>query len=57
MWVEYNNNPCGSKTGDCAVRAISNALNVSWRKAYIMLAVNGFAMCEIMNGNTVRTFP
>lgn len=30
MYVPYNPNPCGLSTGDCTVRAISKALDISW---------------------------
>lgn len=44
MWVKTNENPLAINTGDCAVRAVSIALDVSWEKSYTMLAVNGFLM-------------
>lgn len=53
MWVEYNPNPCARMVGDCAVRAISAALDISWEDAYMMLADAGLRMCEIMNANSV----
>lgn len=54
MKYEYfNNNPAGRRVGDCAVRAISKALNIDWEKAYVMLAINGFIMADIMNANNV----
>ena len=53
MWTEFNNNPVGRRVGDCAVRAISKALDVSWEKAYVMLAVNGFLMGDMPNSNAV----
>ena len=46
MYIEFNNNPCGRRVGDCAVRAVSKALDVSWETAYIMLAMNGLQMCD-----------
>ena len=53
MFIEYHNNPCGRRVGDCAVRAISKALDVSWESAYIMLAMNGLQMCDAMNADSV----
>ena len=54
MKYEYfNPNPAGRRVGDCAVRAVSKALNIDWEKAYVMLAVNGFIMADIMNANNV----
>lgn len=34
MYIEYNKNPKGLKTGDCVVRAIATALNESWEDTY-----------------------
>ena len=51
MWIEYNNNPCHKIVGDCTVRAISTALNETWEKVYIDLAIYGFIHCDIMNSN------
>lgn len=53
MWIETNLNPCRRIVGDCAVRAVAIALNISWEDAYIMLADMGLQMCEIMNANSV----
>ena len=53
MWVKENIIPISARVGDCAVRAIAKALNVDWEKAYVMLAVNGFIMADIMNANNV----
>ena len=53
MWVEYNKNPTGRRVGDCAVRAVSVALDVDWETAYVMMAVNGFSMGDIPNSNSV----
>lgn len=36
-WIEFNNNPVGRRVGDCAVRAISKALDTDWESAYISL--------------------
>lgn len=53
MWKYFLNNPTGRAVGDCAVRAVSVALGVDWETAYAMLAVNGFAMGDVMNANSV----
>ena len=53
MWKEYNPNPLARRVGDCAVRAVSAALGVDWETAYVMLAVNGFAMGDLQNSNSV----
>lgn len=53
MWVEYNPNPCGRRVGDCAVRAITKALNVDWGTAYEMMVDNGYQMCDMPSSNSV----
>lgn len=53
MFIEFNNNPCGRRVGDCAVRAISKALDTTWEGAYITLALNGLQMCDAMNADSV----
>lgn len=53
MFIEYNPNPCGRRVGDCAVRAISKALDMTWEAAYITLALNGLQMCDVMNADSV----
>lgn len=53
MWIEYNPNPVGRRVGDCAVRAISKALDVTWERAYTMLALNGFLMGDMPTANSV----
>ena len=53
MWIEYNPNPVGRRVGDCAVRAVSKALGVSWERAYVMMALNGFLMGDMPSNNTV----
>lgn len=53
MWVEYLNNPVGRRVGDCAVRAVAKALDMGWEAAYIALTINGLAMGDVMNGNSV----
>lgn len=53
MWVEFDNNPVRENADDCAIRAISKALNIDWERAYILLCVNGMAMGVLMNRNEV----
>lgn len=53
MWREYNPNPVSRRVGDCSVRAISKALDTDWEKAYIMIAVNGFVMGDVMSSDAV----
>lgn len=53
MWVEYNPNPLARKVGDCAVRAVSAALDTSWEDAYEMIVENGFAMGDMPSSDAV----
>lgn len=53
MWVEYLNNPVGRKVGDCAVRAISKALNMGWEAAYIALTINGLQIGDMPSSDAV----
>lgn len=38
MWIKYNANPIANNVEDCAIRAVSLALNVSWDDAFDMVA-------------------
>lgn len=51
--VIYNPNPCGKQIGDCAVRAMAKALDLPWDKAYLLLCVYGFMMCDLPSANAV----
>jgi len=54
MYVFFNNNPLGRKTvGDCSVRAVSKALDISWDEAHDLLADMSKKMGTIMNDNDV----
>jgi hypothetical protein len=53
MWQKFNNNPTGRAVGDCAVRALSVALDTDWETAYSMAAVNGFLMGDMPSSNSV----
>ena len=44
MYVKYNINPKGRKTGDCAIRAVAVATGLSWDEAYQQLASAGFLL-------------
>ena len=43
-FVEYNPNPLARIVDDCAVRAITKALDIDWETAYLLLSANGFVM-------------
>lgn len=53
MWIRYNPNPTGRLVGDCAVRAISKALDVDWETAYLMITKNGYAMGDMPSSDSV----
>lgn len=53
MWVYYNPNPTGRSVGDCAVRAVSKALNIDWEEAYTLIADNGYAMGDMPSSDSV----
>jgi len=53
MWIPYNPNPTGRRVGDCSVRAVSKALNVSWEDAFAMIASAGYAMGDVMSSDSV----
>ncbi len=49
----YNPNPSGKSVGDCPVRAIAKALQVSWEDAYTGLALEGFRRGDMPNADSV----
>jgi len=53
MWKYFLNNPCGRHVGDCAVRAISAALNIDWEEAYTLITEAGYKMCDMPSADSV----
>lgn len=53
MWIEYLNNPLGLRVGDCVIRAISKALDISWERVYVELCVQGFMMGDLPSSNAI----
>lgn len=53
MWQYYNPNPFQRNVGDCSVRAITKALDLDWGTAYIMIAVQGYAMSDMPSSDSV----
>lgn len=47
----YNPNPKGRKTGDCTVRALSKALNISWETAFIDLVMEAYELADMPSSN------
>lgn len=52
-WKQFNNNPVNRSVGDCAVRAVSVALDVDWETAYALIALNGYLMGDMPSSNSV----
>lgn len=53
MWREYNPNPCGRRVEDCAIRAVSKALDWDWEKTYATVCAYGLGMCDLPHSNSV----
>ena len=53
MWIQYNPNPVQTGAGDCAVRAIAKALDLTWERAYARLVSNGFLMGDMPSSDLV----
>jgi len=53
MWQEYNPNPVARKVGDCAIRALTKALDVDWETAYLLAAMNGLQMGDMPSADSV----
>ena len=52
-FVRYNANPVGNIAGDCVIRAISKATDVSWEEVYAKIALQGFLMSDMPSANRV----
>lgn len=50
---EYNPNPAKRNTVDCAVRAVSKALDQNWDATYVGLSVQGYTVGDMMEANHV----
>lgn len=53
MWIKFNENPAGRNVGDCAVRAVSVALDTDWETAYNLIADAGFNMGDMPSSDSV----
>ena len=53
MWCEYNPNPEGLIVGDCVIRAISKAMDITWDDAYMGVCMEGYSMKDLPNANRV----
>lgn len=52
-WKQFNNNPVNRNVGDCAVRAVSVALDTDWETAFAMIAKAAFQMADMPSSNAV----
>lgn len=53
MYKYYNPNPQGKNVGDCTIRAISKALDISWTEAYAGITAMGFMLADMPSANYV----
>ena len=53
MWEQYNPNPLSRRVGDCAIRAVSKALDEDWETTYAMITTDGFAMADMPSSDAV----
>lgn len=51
MYRYYNPNPVAAREQDCAIRAVSAALGISWDEAFDLIAHNAKQMGATMNNN------
>lgn len=52
-YIYYNPNPENKFVGDCVIRALSKILNDTWDNVYIDLSMQGSAMHDMPNSNSV----
>ena len=53
MFIEYNPNPTGRRVEDCAICALTKALDWDWEKTYAIVCSYGFAMGDMPHSNSV----
>lgn len=51
MYLYYNANPIANRDEDCAIRAVSAALNITWDEAFDLIAHNAKQMATIMQND------
>ena len=53
-YIYYSNNPKGRRNiGDCVIRAVSKALEMSWDASYIDLVLQGYISKDMPSSNDV----
>lgn len=53
MFIYTNPNPSGKITGDCVIRAICIAENISWRKCLLELTAYSYFLHEVLDSNSL----
>lgn len=53
MWQQFNPNPDGLMVGDCVIRAVAGALDVTWEDAYMALCMEGYRLHDLPNADRV----
>lgn len=51
--TEYNPNPLGKNTGDCVIRALSAALDLTWDEAFWEVVEEAYRQKEMPSSNAV----
>lgn len=55
-YIYYNPNPRNRKNvGDCTVRALTKALNISWETAFIDLTMQAYEMGDMPSSNAIMS--
>ena len=53
MYQYYNPNPTERNVGDCAIRALTKALDISWEQAYKLATDMGYDMGDMPSSDAV----
>ena len=53
MYKEYNPNPEGRNTGDCVIRAIAKAMDITWDDAFFAVMAEAFMIKDMPSSNAV----
>ena len=53
MYIYSNKNPDGKHVGDCVIRAIAEAMDISWEEAYLWVAVWGLMLHDMPSSNNI----
>lgn len=52
-WQYYNPNPKANLVGDCVIRALTLACDLTWDKTYLELSLQGYLLKDMPSSNTV----